>query len=180
MENKEFHQDLAEENLQARIRGLILMFISNRENRLLLCTSNKSEAAMGFGTLYGDLAGGLNIICDLTKTNVYKLCNYINRNGEIIPQEILTKAPSAELRPNQKDQDRLPAYEVLDDIIELYLEQNTPYEVLYTKYDKNLVDEIVRKIYRFQFKRKQNCLGVRITERSFCEGVNLPIMQRYY
>ena len=85
MENKENLGDLAEENLQARIRGLILMFISNRDNRLLLCTSNKSEAAMGFGTLYGDLAGGLNIICDLTKTNIYKLCNYINRDKEIIP-----------------------------------------------------------------------------------------------
>ena len=180
MENKENLGDLAEENLQARIRGLILMFISNRDNRLLLCTSNKSEAAMGFGTLYGDLAGGLNIICDLTKTNIYKLCNYINRDKEIIPNEILTKAPSAELRPNQKDQDRLPEYAILDDVIEMYLEKNTPYEVMYNKYGKELVDEIIKKIYRFQFKRKQNCLGVRITERSFCEGINLPIMQRYY
>ncbi len=180
MEKREALGDLAEENLQARIRGLILMFISNRDNRLLLCTSNKSEAAMGFGTLYGDLAGGINIICDLTKTNVYKLCNYINRNKEIIPTEILTKAPSAELRPNQKDQDRLPEYAILDDIIEMYLEKNTPYEVMYNKYDKELVDEIIRKIYRFQFKRKQNCLGIRLTERAFCEGINLPIMQRYY
>lgn len=180
MENKENLGDLAEENLQARIRGLILMFISNRDNRLLLCTSNKSEAAMGFGTLYGDLAGGLNIICDLTKTNVYKLCNYINRNEEVIPNEILTKAPSAELRPNQKDQDRLPEYAILDDIIEMYLEKNTPYEIMYNKYGKELVDEIIKKIYRFQFKRKQNCLGVRITERSFCEGINLSITQRYF
>lgn len=180
MENKENLGDLAEENLQARIRGLILMFISNRDNRLLLCTSNKSEAAMGFGTLYGDLAGGLNIICDLTKTNVYKLCDYINRDKEIIPNEILTKAPSAELRPNQKDQDRLPEYAILDDVIEMYLEKNTPYEVMYNKYGKELVDEIIRKIYRFQFKRKQNCLGIRLTERSFCEGINLPITQRYF
>ncbi len=108
--------DLAEENLQARLRGLILMFFSNRDNYLLLSTGNKSEAAMGYGTLYGDLAGGYNLICDLTKTNVYKLSNYINRNGEIIPQEIIEKAPSAELRPNQKDQDSLPEYAVLDDI----------------------------------------------------------------
>ena len=180
MEKKDTLGDLAEENLQARIRGLILMFISNRDNRLLLCTSNKSEAAMGFGTLYGDLAGGINIISDLTKTNVYKLCNYINRNEEIIPTEILTKAPSAELRPNQKDQDRLPEYAILDDIIEMYLEKNTPYEDMYNKYGKELVDEIIKKIYRFQFKRKQNCLGVRLTERAFCEGINLPIMQRYY
>ena len=115
---------MAEENLQARIRALILMFISNRENRLLLTTSNKSESAMGLGTLYGDMAGGLNVLCDLTKTNVYKLSNYINRNGEIIPQEIIEKAPSAELHPNQKDEDRLPKYEILDDIIEMYLNEN--------------------------------------------------------
>ena len=171
--------DLAEENLQARLRALILMFFSNRDGSLLLSTSNKSEVAMGFGTLYGDMAGGLNIICDMTKTNVYKLSNYINRNGEVIPQAIIDKAPSAELHPNQKDQDRLPAYDVLDDIIEMYLEQNLPYEVMYKKYGKELVDEVIRKIYKFQFKRKQACLGVRLTERSFCEGVNLPIVQRF-
>lgn len=171
--------DLAEENLQARLRALILMFFSNRDGSLLLSTSNKSEVAMGFGTLYGDLAGGLNVICDMTKTNVYKLANYINRNGEVIPQAIIDKAPSAELHPNQKDQDRLPAYDILDDIIEMYLEKNMPYEKLYEKYDKALVDEVVRKIYRFQFKRKQSCLGVRLTERSFCKGVDLPIMQRF-
>ncbi len=173
-------QNLAEENLQARLRALILMYFSNRDGRLLLSTSNKSEAAMGFGTLYGDLAGGLNLICDLTKTNVYKLSNYINRNGERIPQAIIDKAPSAELHPNQKDQDRLPEYAVLDDVIEMYLEQNRPREEMYEKYGKPLVDEIIRKIYRFQFKRKQCCLGVRLTERSFCAGVDLPILQRFY
>ena len=176
---KESKGDLAEENLQARLRALILMFFSNRDGSLLLSTSNKSEAAMGFGTLYGDLAGGLNLICDMTKTNVYKLSNYINRNGERIPQAIIDKAPSAELHPGQKDQDRLPEYEILDDIIEMYLEQNLPYEEIYEKYPKPLVDEIVRKIYRFQFKRKQCCLGIRLTERSFCEGVDLPILQRF-
>ena len=156
------------------------MFYSNRENRLLLSTGNKSESAMGFGTLYGDLAGGFNMICDLTKTNVYKLLNFINRNGEIIPQAIIDKAPSAELHPNQKDQDRLPEYAVLDDIIEMYLEQNISVEEIYKKYDKSIVDEVVRKIYRMQFKRHQGCLGVRLTERSFCNGVNLPVVQRYY
>ena len=100
--------DLAEENLQARLRALILMFFSNRDNYLLLSTGNKSEASMGFGTLYGDLAGGYNLICDLTKTNVYKLANYINRNGEIIPQEIIYIAPSSELRQIQNYQDSLP------------------------------------------------------------------------
>lgn len=180
MSGRERLHDLAEENLQARLRGLILMFYSNRENRLLLSTGNKSESAMGFGTLYGDLAGGFNMICDLTKTNVYKLSNFINRNGEIIPQAIIDKAPSAELHPGQKDQDRLPEYAVLDNIIEMYLEQNIPVEEIYKKYDKSIVDEVVRKIYRMQFKRHQGCLGVRLTERSFCNGVNLPVVQRYY
>lgn len=180
MKDRERKHDLAEENLQARLRGLILMFYSNRENMLLLSTGNKSESAMGFGTLYGDLAGGYNLICDLTKTNVYKLSNYINRNGEIIPQAIIDKAPSAELHPNQKDSDRLPEYDLLDQIIEMYFEQNCSVEEIYEKFDKSIVDEVVRKIYRFQFKRHQVCLGVRLTERAFCGGVNLPVIQRFY
>lgn len=170
--------DLAEENLQARLRALILMFYSNRENMLLLSTGNKSESAMGFGTLYGDLAGGYNLICDLTKTNVYKLSNYINRDGEVIPQEIIDKAPSAELHPNQKDSDRLPEYDVLDKIIEMYLEQNIPAEEI--PFERSIVDEVIRKIHRFQFKRHQGCLGVRLTERAFCGGVNLPVVQKLY
>lgn len=170
--------DLAEENLQARLRALILMFYSNRENMLLLSTGNKSESAMGFGTLYGDLAGGYNLICDLTKTNVYKLSNYINRDGEIIPQEIIDKAPSAELHPNQKDSDRLPEYDVLDQIIEMYLEQNVPADEI--PFDSAIVEEVVRKIHRFQFKRHQGCLGIRLTERAFCGGVNLPVVQKLY
>ncbi len=170
--------DLAEENLQARLRALILMFYSNRENMLLLSTGNKSESAMGFGTLYGDLAGGYNLICDLTKTNVYKLSNYINRDGEIIPQEIIDKAPSAELHPNQKDSDRLPEYDVLDKIIEMYLEQNMSADEI--PFERSIVDEVIRKIHRFQFKRHQACLGVRLTERAFCGGVNLPVVQKLY
>ena len=176
----EARHDLAEENLQARLRALILMFFSNRDNRLLLSTSNKSEAAMGFGTLYGDLAGGLNLICDLTKTNVYKLCAYINRNEERIPQAIIEKAPSAELHPGQKDQDRLPEYAILDDIIEMYIEQNKLVEEISAKYGTELVLDTVKKIHRAQFKRKQCCLGIRLTERSFLNGVSLPIMQRFY
>lgn len=170
--------DLAEENLQARLRALILMFYSNRENMLLLSTGNKSESAMGFGTLYGDLAGGYNLICDLTKTNVYKVSNYINRNGEIIPQEIIDKAPSAELHPNQKDSDRLPEYDVLDKIIEMYLEQNCSADEI--PFERSIVDEVIRKIHRFQFKRHQACLGVRLTERAFCGGVNIPVVQKLY
>lgn len=181
MNGRESKHDLAEENLQARLRALILMFYSNRDNSLLLSTGNKSEIAMGFGTLYGDMAGGLNLICDLTKTNVYKLSNYINKDGEIIPQAIIDKAPSAELHPNQKDQDRLPEYAVLDDIIELYFEQNVPQSEIYEKYDKAIVDEVIRKTYRMQFKRNQGCLGVRLTERSFCGGgIELPVVQKMY
>lgn len=173
-------ENLAVENLQARLRAVILMYFSNRDGRLLLSTGNKSEAAMGYGTLYGDMAGGLNLIADLTKTKVYKLSNYINRNGEIIPQEIIDKAPSAELRPNQKDQDSLPDYEVLDDIIEMYVEQNLSPDTIYEKYDKQLVDEVIRKIYRAEFKRRQACLGVRLTKNAFFKGVNLPVTQNIY
>lgn len=180
MSEFERKHDLAEENLQARLRGLILMFLSNRDGYLLLSTGNKSEVAMGYGTLYGDMAGGLNLLCDLTKTNVYKLSNWINRNGEIIPQEIIDKAPSAELRPNQKDQDSLPEYEVLDDIIEMYIEQGLSVEEISQKYDGTLVDEVIKKIYRSQFKRNQSCLGIRLTERAFCSNVKLPILQGMY
>ncbi|MDR1168062.1 MAG: NAD(+) synthase [Heliobacteriaceae bacterium] len=173
-------QDLAEENLQARLRALILMFFSNRNDRLLVSTGNKSESAMGYGTLYGDLAGGFNMIADLTKTNVYRAANYINKSGEVIPQATINKAPSAELSPGQKDNDSLPEYAVLDDIIEMYIEQSRPHEEIYEKYGKALVDDTIKRIYRAQFKRKQCGLGVRLTERSFCCGVNLPVAQRFY
>ena len=156
------------------------MFYSNRDGYLLLSTGNKSESAMGFGTLYGDLAGGYNMICDLTKTNVYKVSNYINKDVEIIPQAIIDKAPSAELHPNQKDQDRLPEYTVLDDIIEMYLEQNISVDEICEKYDRKIVEEVVKKIYRMQFKRHQGCLGIRLTEKAFVGGTNLPVVQRFY
>ena len=120
------------------------------------------------------------MICDLTKKNVYKLANYINRNGEVIPQNTIDKAPSAELHPGQKDSDRLPEYAILDDIIEMYLEQNIPQEEIYEKYNKETVDEVIRKIHRFQFKRKQCCLGIRLTERSFAAGIELPVVQKFY
>ncbi len=182
MENvaTEHKLDLAEENLQSRLRGLILMFYSNRENALLLSTGNKSEVACGYGTLYGDMCGGLNLIADLTKTNVYKLSNWINRNGEVIPHEIIEKAPSAELRPNQKDQDSLPEYEILDGIIEDYIENQLSYNELNIKYDKNIVDKTLKLIYRAQFKRNQACLGVRLTENAFCSNVKLPVIQKFY
>ena len=180
MEKNEHKTDLAEENLQSRLRGVILMFTSNRENCLLLSTGNKSEVACGYGTLYGDMCGGLNVIADLTKTNVYKLSNWINRNGEVIPKEIIEKAPSAELRPNQKDQDSLPEYEILDKIIEDYIEKQLPYEELISTYDKNIVDKTIKLIYRAQFKRNQACLGIRLTENAFCASIKLPIIQAVY
>ena len=178
--NNEDKLDLAQENLQSRLRGVILMFVSNRKNYLLLSTGNKSEVACGYGTLYGDMCGGLNPIADLTKTNVYKLSNWINRNGEVIPQEIINKAPSAELRPNQKDQDSLPEYEVLDKIIEDYIENQISYEELTKKYQKDTVDKTLKLIYRAQFKRHQACLGIRLCEKSFCKNVTLPILQGIY
>ena len=180
MENvtKESKGDLAEENLQSRLRGLILMFKSNRDGYLLLSTGNKSEVATGYGTLYGDMCGGLNLIADLTKTNVYKLSNWINRNAEIIPQNIIEKAPSAELRPNQKDRDSLPDYDVLDDIIEMYFEQELSLDDIYLKYDKNLVDNLIRKFYHNEFKRRQACLGIRLTENAFCSNIKLPITSK--
>lgn len=177
---KEHKMDLAEENLQSRLRGVILMFFSNREGCLLLSTGNKSEVACGYGTLYGDMCGGLNLIADLTKTNVYKLSNWINRNGEVIPQEIIDKAPSAELRPNQKDQDSLPEYAVLDCIIEDYIERNLSYDDLISRYEKNIVDKTLKLIYRAQFKRSQGCLGIRLTENAFCANIKLPVLQGIY
>lgn len=182
MENvaKEDKQDLAQENLQSRLRGVILMFFSNRENCLLLSTGNKSEVACGYGTLYGDMCGGLNVIADLTKTNVYKLSNWINRNKEIIPHEIIEKAPSAELRPNQKDSDSLPEYDTLDKIIEDYIENQLLYEELISKYEKSTVDKTIKLIYRAQFKRNQACLGIRLTENAFCSNIKLPVIQTIY
>ena len=156
------------------------MFKANRDGYLLLSTGNKSEVATGYGTLYGDMCGGLNLIADLTKTRVYALANWINRNGEIIPQKIITKAPSAELRPNQKDQDSLPDYAVLDDIITMYFEDEYSIEDIYAKYDKTLVDNVVKKFYHNEFKRRQACLGIRLTENSFCSTLKLPINSKDY
>ena len=138
--------DLAEENLQARIRGNILMFISNREGYLVLTTGNKSELAVGYCTLYGDMAGGLAVIGDIPKMMVYELAKFINREREIIPQSVLTKVPSAELRPNQKDEDSLPPYSILDQILKAYIEDNLSIEEIVEKgFEKSLVEEVIKK-----------------------------------
>ena len=177
---KESKMDLAEENLQSRLRAIILMFNSNRFNRLLLSTGNKSEVACGYGTLYGDMCGGFNPIADLTKTKVYELSNWINRDKEVISKEIIEKEPSAESKPNQKDSDSLPKYELLDKIIVDYVENQLSYEDLLNKYNKSELDKTLKLIHRAQFKRNQACLGVRLTDNAFCSNIKYPIMQKIY
>jgi NAD+ synthase (glutamine-hydrolysing) len=170
---------LAEENLQARLRSNILMAYSKKVGYLLLSTGNKSELAVGYCTIYGDMSGGLNLLSDLPKTFVYKVCKYINRNEEIIPKSTIEKPPSAELRPDQKDQDSLPDYDILDDIIEDYIVLNKPTEKIYKKYGKELVDDIISKITRAEYKRKQATLGLKITPKAFGSGRKIPITQSY-
>ncbi len=173
-------QDLAEENIQARIRGNILMFISNRENRLVLTTGNKSELAVGYCTLYGDMAGGLAVISDLPKMLVYELARYINREREIIPHNVLVKPPSAELRPNQKDQDTLPPYEVLDLILVAYIEeQKSIEEIVEMGYPKDLVLKVIKMVERAEYKRKQAAPGLKVTSKAFGFGRRMPIVQRW-
>jgi len=171
---------LSEENLQARLRSNILMSYSNRYGHLLLSTGNKSEMAVGYCTIYGDMSGGMNLISDLPKTLVYKVCRYINRNGEIIPNEIIEKPPSAELRPDQKDQDSLPEYDVLDDIIEDYVVLNKSTAEIYQKYDKEIVDDVILKITRSEYKRRQATLGLKLTSKAFGSGRKIPIVQGYH
>ena len=170
------YNDLAEENIQPRIRALILMNYSNRENRLLLSTGNKSECAMGYCTLYGDTCGGLNPIADVFKTDLYKISNWVNKSKkrEIIPKNILTKAPSAELRPNQKDEDSLPPYEILDDILRKYIEEEMTVEEISKDYDENFVKEIVRKLNLNEFKRHQSTLFFEISKKSLGLDRNFP------
>lgn len=169
---------ITEENLQARIRGLYLMAYSNNEGHLLLTTGNKSEMAVGYTTLYGDMAGGLAVIADVYKTDVYKIANYINREREIIPESIITKPPSAELKPNQTDQDTLPPYDLLDRILRMYLEENKEFNEI-----KEIIDdeEVVKKVLRMvdinEYKRKQAAPALRISSKAFGYGRRYPIVQ---
>ena len=173
-------RDVTEENIQARIRGNLLMAISNKFGYLVLTTGNKSETAVGYSTLYGDMAGGLAVISDVPKTLVYGLARYVNREGEVIPKEVLEKAPSAELRPNQRDEDSLPPYGVLDGILKAYVEENlNPDDVVSLGYDADVVREVVRRIDASEFKRRQSVPGLRVTSRAFGMGRRLPIAQRY-
>lgn len=173
-------QDLAEENIQARIRGNILMFISNRENRLVLTTGNKSELAVGYCTLYGDMVGGLAVISDLPKMLVYELAREINREREVIPYNVFVKPPSAELRPNQKDQDSLPPYEILDPIIVAYIEeQKSLDEIISMGYPRDLVLRVIKMVERAEYKRKQAAPGLKVTSKAFGSGRRMPIAQRW-
>ena len=172
--------DVTEENIQARIRANILMALSNKFGHLLLTTGNKSELAVGYCTIYGDMAGGLAVISDVPKTMVYELAHYINRRGEVIPQSIIAKAPSAELKPNQTDQDSLPPYEQLDDILHRYVEQEQSYlQIVSAGFDKNTVERVICLVDRNEYKRKQAAPGLKVTSRAFGSGRRMPIAQNY-
>lgn len=172
--------DVTEENIQARIRGNLLMAISNKFGYLVLNTGCKSEMAVGYSTLYGDMAGGLAVISDVPKTLVYRLARYVNRNEEIIPVEIIEKSPSAELRPNQRDEDSLPPYAILDGILKAYVEDNlSPQAVASLGYEPELVKEIIRRVDANEYKRRQAVPGLRVTSKAFGMGRRLPIAQKY-
>ncbi|HEX7010194.1 MAG TPA: NAD+ synthase [Phycisphaeraceae bacterium] len=184
-------RDTTEENLQARIRGILLMAFSNKFGSLLVTTGNKSEVAVGYCTLYGDMAGGLAVLSDVPKTMIYKLARWINEDpasplrqrfgGPVIPASSITKPPSAELRPNQTDQDTLPPYDILDEIIERYVEREQSARRIFmeTGFDASLVLDVVRRIDQNEYKRKQMPPGLKITSRAFGFGRRMPIAQRY-
>lgn len=172
--------NVAEENLQARIRGAILMAMSNKFGYILLNTTNKSEAAVGYGTLYGDMCGGLAVLGDVYKTQVYELCRYINRNDEVIPENILTKAPSAELRPNQKDSDSLPDYDILDKLLYQYIElRKGPIELAEMGFDQALIKRVLRMVNMNEWKRHQMAPILRVSPKAFGMGRRMPIEGRY-
>lgn len=173
--------DVTEENLQPRIRGMILMALSNKHGYIVLSTGNKSEMAMGYSTLYGDLAGGLAVLSDVTKEKVYQLSRYVNREKEIIPLSTIEKPPSAELRPNQKDSDSLPPYPIIDLVLEGYVEQNLSSQEISAKHDLSLelVEGIVKKIHQNEYKRRQSPIGLRVTEKAFTVGRRFPIVQKF-
>jgi NAD+ synthase (glutamine-hydrolysing) len=171
---------LAEENIQSRSRGNLLMAISNKFGYILLNTSNKSELATGYGTLYGDMAGGLGVLGDLYKMQVYALAEYINRNREIIPNNIIAKAPSAELRPNQKDSDSLPDYSKLDKLLYQYIEKRKgPAEIKALGFDNALVDRTLKMVNNNEYKRNQFCPIIRISPKAFGVGRRMPIVGKY-
>lgn len=172
--------DITEENIQARIRGNLLMAFSNKQGGMVLSTGNKSELAVGYCTLYGDMCGGLSVLSDVPKTAVYKLCRYINREKEIIPVATLEKEPSAELRPDQKDQDTLPPYEILDAILNDYIEENlSTAEIISRGYDTDTVQWVVRAVNRNEYKRKQAAPGLKVSSKAFGMGRRMPVAAKF-
>jgi NAD+ synthase/NAD+ synthase (glutamine-hydrolysing) len=172
---------IAEENIQSRIRGTLLMGISNKFGHLLLSTGNKSKMAVGYCTLYGDMNGGLAVIADVPKTRVYSLCNWLNKHyqKEIIPQNIITKAPSAELKPGQVDQDSLPAYDILDDILERLINKHqSATEIVNAGHDQVTVNRVLKLVSIAEFKRRQAPPGLKITDRAFGTGWRMPIASK--
>jgi|CXWL01.1.fsa_nt_gi NAD+ synthase (glutamine-hydrolysing) len=168
------------ENLQARIRGTLLMALSNHSGSIVLTTGNKSEMAAGYCTLYGDMAGGFAVLKDVSKTLVYQLCEYRNQISRVIPERIIQRAPSAELRPNQTDQDTLPPYEILDAIIEAYVEKNySPAEIIALNFSETDVKKVIHLIHGNEYKRRQSPPGVRITHSDFCTAWHYPITSDY-
>jgi NAD+ synthetase len=173
-------EDTAEENIQARLRAVILMGMSNKFGSLLLTTGNKSELAVGYCTLYGDMSGGLAVISDVPKTMIYRLSKWVNREREIIPLASITKVPSAELRPNQSDQDSLPPYEVLDAILNAYVvEGKSAREIVRDGADEATVRRVVRLIDVNEYKRRQAAPGLKVTSKAFGVGRRMPIAQQY-
>jgi NAD+ synthase (glutamine-hydrolysing) len=172
--------DITEENIQARIRGMIVMAFSNKFGNILLNTSNKSEMAVGYGTLYGDMCGGLSVIGDVYKTEVYELARYINKDGEVIPENTILKPPSAELRPDQKDSDSLPEYDLLDPILYQYIEQRQgPQELIAMGFDEALVRRVLRLVNINEFKRHQTAPVLRVSAKAFGVGRRMPIVGKY-
>jgi NAD+ synthase (glutamine-hydrolysing) len=176
----ELPENIAEENIQARIRGTLLMALSNKFGNILLNTSNKSETAVGYGTLYGDMSGGLSVLGDVYKTDVYHLAHFLNRDREVIPEPIISKPPSAELKPGQKDIDSLPPYEELDQILEAYIERQLPVEkVAELGHDLQLVTRVIRMVNQNEYKRYQTPPILRISSKAFGTGRRLPLVARY-
>ena len=173
-------EDTTEENIQARLRGVILMALSNKLGSLLLTTGNKSELAVGYCTLYGDMCGGLAVISDVPKTMIYRLARWINRGREVIPSSSITKPPSAELRPNQTDQDSLPPYEVLDAILDEYVVQGrSSADIIARGFDRAVVQRVIRLIDCAEYKRRQAAPGLKVTSKAFGVGRRIPIAQRF-
>ena len=173
-------EDTTEENMQPRLRGMTLMALSNKFGSLLLTTGNKSELAVGYCTLYGDMCGGLAVISDVPKTMVYRLAEWINRDREIIPRATIEKPPSAELKPDQRDQDTLPPYEILDPILELYVEQQlSAAEIIARGFEEKTVRWIVRRVDLNEYKRAQSVPGLKVTSRAFGLGRKMPVAQRF-